>query len=220
MIRWDVSGGCIAAVHVELHARWSSRHKGKVKPLTVLLETKCRNCGWCRDQRRKEWAARARAEYSQSVRTWFCTLTLTPENQFLAKTTARVRLAKQGVDFDELPEVEKFTQVVRVIGEEITRFIKRVRKNSSAKCRYLLVAEAHKSGEPHFHMLVHETSSVPIRKLHLKDAWTFGFSKVNLADDVRGAVYLCKYLAKDARSKVRASFRYGSAIQSFSERSK
>lgn len=214
LIRWDISGSCEAAIPLELHARYSATHYLRKKPMTVILETKCRRCGWCRDQRRKQWAARARAEYQatalEGARTWFCTLTLAPDNQFLALCTARVRLAKQGVNFDELPDVEKFSRQVSVIGEEITRFIKRVRKNSAAKIRYLIVAEAHQSGAPHFHMLIHEQiASAPLRKAIIKDAWIVGFSKVTLADDIRGAMYLCKYLAKDARTRVRASFRYG-----------
>lgn len=211
LIRWDVSGGCETPVVVEQHARYSATHGKRVSPMCVILETQCRDCGWCRNQRRKRWAARAHQETTVAPRTWFLTLTAEPETQFRWLNETRAALARKGTDFDELTGTAKFSARVQYGGgREITRFIKRVRKNAAAPFRYLLVAEQHASGAPHFHMLVHETSAVaPISKRTLQSAWIVGFSKVVLCHDLKGAMYLCKYLAKDASTRVRASFRYG-----------
>lgn len=209
-IRWDVSGRCESPLPVEMFARYSAQHGKLVKPMTVLLDVPCRTCGWCRKKRHNQWAAKAAAEFNGSNRTWFCTLTLTPEEHFLALTRARERYA----EWDALTDAARFARLVGSIGNELTKFIKRIRKNSRAPIKYLLVAEAHKSGLPHFHALIHEKDALrPVRKTILKEAWRSGFAKFALADDARSAVYLCKYLAKDARTRIRASFRYGETHQ-------
>jgi len=210
-LEWDVSGGCEKSVPIELYGRHSVRHGIKRPPMTVVLHTRCRCCMWCKNQRRAFWSLRAQNEYNASSRTWFATLTLSPHEQWVAEETAR----RENWNFDGLREEQKFARIVSVIGRELTRFIKRVRKNSKARIRYLLVAEKHKSGLPHFHMLIHEISpEAPVRKAVLKEAWRSGFSKFALCDDAKGARYLCKYLSKEASTRVRASFRYGISRES------
>lgn len=213
LIRWDVSGGCTSPVVVEQFARYSAQHGKAVKPLCVILETQCRDCGWCREQRRKRWAARAMAEYGQSVRTWFVTLTVEPEWRTRFEYQCYGSLSKKGVDFDGLSTAAKFAALVQYGGgRELTRFVKRLRTNAAAPFRYLVVAEKHGDGSPHFHMLVHEVDEArPVRKRTIQDAWQVGYSKVILCNDAKGAVYLCKYLSKDACTRVRASFKYGGA---------
>lgn len=206
LVEWDLSGSCQDPVPVELYSRVSARHNSGRRPMTVILETRCRKCMWCLQQRRSFWTMRALDEYRASSRTWFLTLTLDPHNQWIAECTAR----SERENFDDLAPPQKFAALVQVVGRELTRFVKRVRKNSRARIRYLLVAEAHQNGRPHFHMLIHELDKeAPVRKQVIKDAWRFGFSKSTLVNDPRGAVYLCKYLSKDARTRVRASFKYG-----------
>lgn len=205
-LRWDVSGRCQAPVAVELFSRHSGVIGKEVKPYMVELKTPCRRCGWCLMQRRWLWASRAKEEYELAERTWFCTMTFSPQQHYEAELIARNEI----YDFDSLSKVAKFSALVSVHGRELTRFLKRVRKNSRAPIRYLVVAEAHKSGLPHFHMLIHEPDALrPVRKEVLKDAWHGGFAKWVLMHDSRSAVYLCKYLAKDALTRVRASFHYG-----------
>jgi hypothetical protein len=140
---------------------------------------------------------------------------------------ASLRLAAQGVDFDDLPEAEQFRERHREIGPEITKWLKRVRKNSGASLRYVLVAEPHtgKSGKgsganlglPHYHLLIHEADeSSPLRARHMRDSWSLGFSKVILVDqdaELRHAAYVAKYLSKSASARVRASQGYGHAQQ-------
>lgn len=183
--------------------------KGKV-PLTVIIHAPCRKCENCLKRRSYHWYMRAKSELALSSRTWFATLTIAPEKLFEAKAQAIVSARAQAVSFEALPESERFTYLLNPLGAELTRFLKRVRANSGARFRYLLVAEKHKSGNPHFHMLVHEWGA-PIRERQLSAAWQYGFSQFRLADteNPRAALYLCKYLSKSAEARVRASARYG-----------
>lgn len=103
------------------------------------------------------------------------------------------------------------------IGPEITKYLKRVRKQSKCSFRYLLVMEAHKSGLPHYHMFLHETpSGGEVPKRILKYQWHLGFTDFKLVDDAhRRADYICKYLAKSNLARVRASKGYGSNANYF-----
>lgn len=124
------------------------------------------------------------------------------------------RLSTRGVEFDSLADEDKFRERVATINAEITKYLKRVRKQCSAKLRFLVVAEAHKEemeGLPHFHLLVHETSAdAPITKRALQGQWKLGFTSFKLAKDQRGASYPCKYLTKSMLARVRGSKHYGS----------
>lgn len=132
---------------------------------------------------------------------------------------ARQEMARHGIDYDALSEEEQFRERVRAISPEITKFIKRVRKNSGAPLRYLWVAERHKSGAPHFHMLVHEVDEAsPVRYDVLTSAWWFGFTRFKLIEDTKAAGYVSKYLSKDACARVRASLHYGSTVVNHSRR--
>lgn len=93
------------------------------------------------------------------------------------------------------------------ISKEITKYFKRLRK-SGLKFRYVLVTEAHKDGYPHYHALVHEVSA-QIPKQKLEEQWPFGFTTFRLVKDMKAAYYIAKYLAKDARTRIRASQGYG-----------
>jgi len=219
VITWRVAGGCEQPVPVELWSRYHVSTK-QGKPMTVILQTPCRRCGWCLMHRRHRWADRAIEEFKQSVRTWFVTLTFRPEVLYERECELRRHVLPVG-EYDSLTPDKRFGELVRLCGSrhhedgrffggDLALFLKRVRKNSGAPMRYLAVAEAHKSGMPHFHLLIHEQDAArPIRKVVLKEAWDVGFSAVKLCSDSRAAVYLCKYLAKEARTRVRASFRYG-----------
>lgn len=106
---------------------------------------------------------------------------------------------------------DQFRYLVGVLGEEVTRFIKRVRKQSGVPLRYLLVSEKHEDGFPHFHMLIHEQAA-PVTKRLLEENWRYGFSQFRLVNGngAKAAWYVSKYLAKDAQTRIRASSRYGS----------
>lgn len=167
-------------------------------------------CDCCRRLKAALWTARAEAEVTTGPRNWFGTLTLSPAMHYQIVTRCRVRLRSGGTDFDSLSESEQFAERMTEIGREVTLWLKRIRKESGATLKYLLVAEAHKSGLPHLHVLMHEQEgSVPVRYRTLSTQWKLGFSKFNLVDGKKAARYVCKYISKDAMARVRASLRYG-----------
>ena len=151
---------------------------------------------------------------SNRGRTWFVTLTLSPQEHFKAYCAARLRLQDRAEDFDRLSPERQFRERVHEANREITLWLKRVRKNSGADLRYILVAERHKSGLPHFHALVSEVDpDKPLRAATIKTAWRLGFSQcklVALQTDPKCAAYVSKYLSKDCAARVRASKGYGS----------
>lgn len=214
---WDISGTCENRRPVTLDGAAARLAGGRYvraqggRPLTVILYTRCRKCPPCLGRRRNLWAARARDEVALSTRTWFATLTLAPAAHWMLECRASARLTESGVDLRKLPAAERFAEVVKEYAEELTRFMKRVRKNSGARLRYLLVAEPHKSGRPHFHALIHELGTdVPIRHAVLRSAWNLGFTKFKLVErDVKACWYVAKYLSKTVAARVRASLGYG-----------
>lgn len=192
---------------------------GTLYPINVVLHAPCRACAACLGRRKRMWMQRAQTEYDSAVRTWFGTLTISPDKQFAALAQARAIIARErdfvGPDapgpasFDALSEREQFALHAAQYSDEITRYVKRLRKESGAAIRYLIVCEAHKTGWPHFHALVHECRlGQPITKRTLEGQWKLGFASWKLVDR-DGASYVCKYLNKDARSRMRASLEYG-----------
>lgn len=205
----------VADLECEILRLFSRKGKLHVAPvrgalLRLDLTARCRRCDWCRDQRRKDWRRRAMNEVKTAERTWFLSLTFQPDHRVGSLARARDRLAKQGFDFDTLGQREQYEELVRECTPETQRFIKRVRRNSGRKCRYLLVWEAHSDGFPHAHMLLHEVDG-PITWRTITGAWCAGFSNVKLVEmsDPRVASYVTKYIAKSAQTRVRASSAYG-----------
>ena len=197
-------------------------------PLQFVLEVPCRRCRRCRFRRSKMWEHRAAYEVSEArirgCRTWFGTLTLRPGDYYLARCRAEAEYqAQTGCDLSDCYDRETgecFDQVL-IEREEyrgVRLFLMRLRKGGG-KFRYLCVAEHHKSGVPHWHILIHETDrDAPIREATLSAQWIHGFSKwriVQMDDDAGDASvrYVCKYVAKDARLRVRASENYGMSVQ-------
>lgn len=236
-IDWDISGRCQAPVGRDLTLKagveqrrivgmtsWVNYKKqsgvvhttrpprSKVLPLgfTVSLTVKCRQCEVCRKHRAMEWAIRAKRETMASPRTWFCTFTLHPDEQYRLLCRARARQNRQGIDYDRLPIAEQFRLRVTAAAPLITLYLKRVRKESGALLRYLWVSEAHKSGHPHFHALIHEVSpDSVVTHACLTRQWPHGFTQVKLVREIDKATYLTKYLSKESASRVRSSLDYG-----------
>ena len=223
-VAWDLAGPCQAPVPVELYGKPDDRDNGRKgfarsvmgvakqspSPMQLNIEARCRKCEACLRMRSHMWRLRAMSEMRAAPRTWFGTLTLSSQCQFNVTSQCRSWLDRQGVDFDALSDREQFAERVKVISSEITLFLKRVRKNSGAKLRYMVVAESHKSGLPHFHLLIHEIEGICTHRV-LKDGWRWGFSDFKLTPqgDLRAASYCAKYLAKQALARVRASEGYG-----------
>lgn len=215
---WDISGNCTAPVTRELNSRplqyigrGYTYGPGSEKAMSLILHTRCRKCDACRRVKQRLWTARAVAEVRDAVRTWFGTLTLRPEAQYQLECRTRAKLAARAVDFDTLDRETQFRELTSELGKEVTLYLKRVRKESGARLRYIMVAEAHESGMPHLHLLVHEADADrPVRYAVLAKQWKLGFVRFKLALDTKTAAYVCKYIAKAMIARVRASLRYGS----------
>lgn len=179
-------------------------------PTFVEAEVPCRRCDPCLRRRAWHWRCRAVSESKAAQRTWFGTLTLSPDQHYRVAAACRVVAAQNGDDFDNFDTEKQFAARHACISREITLYLKRLRKYSGAGFKFMCVAEAHKTGLPHYHMLVHEQSShVPVRHALLKEQWRVGFSDWKLLGDPLRAGYLTKYLSKSMMARVRASIDYG-----------
>lgn len=157
------------------------------------------------------WAARACDEVRMARRTWFGTLTLRPDEQFRYLSLARrTALRRRVEDYDGLSELERLRILVAEVTPEVQKYLKRLRKTSGARLRYLLAFEGGDDKHLHMHMLIHEVDQ-PIRKRTLDDQWKSGFTQWRLLPpgEVGGAFYACKYLAKSMLGRVKASKGYG-----------
>lgn len=210
---WDISGNCSDPYLTEIVGERERGDPTTPHSIVVELETRCRRCENCRKHRANLWRARASAEVRNSLRTWFGTLTMRPDAHMLMKFRACV----QAPDFEARSEEERFKLLCAQHGRELTLFLKRVRKESRAPLRYIAVAEKHTkqlAGLPHLHILLHEQSSIfTAKKEMLQRQWEWGFTNFKLldgeAEERKRVNYVCKYIAKEAGARVRASMRYG-----------
>ena len=218
---YDVSLDCDNPVPVTKVARATGLAKNLRVPgyrphmIEMIYMTPCRRCAVCLRREASRWRARAINEIGQASRTWFGTLTCTPERHHAVDIVCSTRKR----DFWMLSPDKKFAEQTKVVGKEVTDFLKRVRKNSGQRFRYLLVCERHASdrtsdemyGRPHFHILLHEYDNMPVRKALLEQCWKWGFSSWKLTDS-GGAFYVAKYISKAMDVRTRASIGYGNSI--------
>jgi len=94
--------------------------------------------------------------------------------------------------------------------KEVTKFLKRVRKASRAKLRFVCVFEAHKDETPHAHLIIHEIEGTILYR-HIADNWIIGFEKTKLinGDLETTPWYVAKYIAKSPVHRIRCSLHYG-----------
>lgn len=220
-VEWDISGKCQSPVTVEVHGRAERKGSAKMlevtpssnRPNFVTMEVRCRKCERCLRQRSMLWRYRIQSEYSFAARTWLATLTLRPEVYADMLNITRCRLVRKGVDLEALEPDAEWLEVERVGFEEVTKWIKRLKTNSGVPLRRLIVTEAHKSGVPHWHVLIHEQDAEkPIRHRQLSGSWPLGWDSYKLVNDHQGASYVAKYLGKELRARVRASEFYGAPV--------
>lgn len=186
--------------------RWSEP-KGGDSPFWVDMDVPCRRCGPCLRARAHQWRERMESEINCASRTWFGTLTLAPENHYLAQCYAERSV---GQEWASLSEDDQFRERVRAVNPWLTNYVKRLRESAGSGLRICFVAEAHKSGLPHWHGLIHEPHGVHARHATLADQWPHGFTKWKLVKDgPQAARYVAKYLAKSSLARVRASLGYG-----------
>lgn len=162
-----------------------------------------------------QWMNKAEREVRRAQRTWLCSFTLSPDYHVKTLAQANVRLRKSGVLPNEISAERMFKERASEMQKMFTDFMKRLRKQTNAQIRYLLVVESHKSGMPHLHALIHEVAGT-VTSRNINGQWFAGFSNAKLVRDDEAAPnavrYACKYLAKQAVSRVRASLHYGDTI--------
>lgn len=225
----DLSGSCSRPRSVTLQGSpwrsyqatdyfpgWGRERVGRVhsdfwtSKVWLDLDVRCRRCEACRRWRQKVWSDRAMSEARASHRVWMGTLTLKPFEVFQVKAKAEALAAQRALVWADLDEGAKFGLLQNVVGEIVTRWLKRLRK-AGHRFRYVITIESHKSGVPHLHMLLHEIAA-PIAKRVLHASWLLGFSKFKLiarGDESRAVRYVTKYVAKNSAARIRASIRYG-----------
>lgn len=160
--------GCLQPVGRELFARDSSVRGRTVEPLRVMVFMRCRRCEECRRAMQSLWMARAADEFHRWPRTLMGTVTMSPVHHLELDTRARMRLWSQAVDFESLPEDEKFKERAHEFYLAVRLWMAKLRKgdgrHAHPRFRYLLVAERHDSEQtspemrqrPHFHLVLHE----------------------------------------------------------------
>ena len=216
---WDVASNCLSPVVVEMHGRAS---EGNIKMTNVTptcnrpnfaeLTVPCRKCANCLRRKANNWRLRALSEFHSANRTWFSTLTVSPTSLIHLLSSCRVRLGRAGTDLEALSVQDQFLELEREGFAHVQKWLKRLRKNDpESAIRYLAVTERHKSGVPHWHVLLHETAKPLSYDRSLKGSWRLGFDSYRLVSDARAAGYVTKYLAKSIEARVRASSRYGGA---------
>lgn len=183
---------------------------GPGKMATAYLSVRCRKCQPCLRQRAKVWATRGRVELIAAKRSWFGTLTYRPMDRFRVRCEADSKAAQGGSPWHTLNASEQFKDMAKVCRRDFQLFMKRVRKQSRARVRYLMTTEAHADGFPHLHLLLHEYAGNTTKRL-LEAQWPHGIShwRVVEASDYKVPWYVAKYLTKSILAKPCASLRYG-----------
>lgn len=178
------------------------------KVLTAYLSVRCRKCTECRQAKSRLWAARAFSELKVHQRTWFCTMTVAPAVRFVMASKVSSRIKES---LTHMHATEQNRLLFQELSTEVTKWIKRIRKNSGARFRYLLAMEPHADGFPHVHALIHQVAG-SVTQRDIRDAWNLGtITEAKLVDesDKRVPWYVCKYISKHSQTRVRASLRYG-----------
>ena len=186
---------------------------------SVQYSVRCRKCRRCRNAKRAYWAIAAShvtiATMTEGRRTWFGTLTASPEAH---EAMLKAAIVANGPDvaWDDINCETRFLALRAQFLAEVQKYWKRLRKEG-AEFRYFLAVERHKSGWPHGHFLLHEKGD-PIRKRTLQAQWKLGFSNVSIvggrskraAAPERAAWYVAKYISKSEcnGSRVVASAGY------------
>lgn len=218
---WDISGNgklrCLTPCKTEL--RFNQPLDDYIvglapdrTPQYIDLSTRCRKCANCLRLRGIHWSTRMTLECELAARTWFGTITLAPAYHDLIMWRAIRRNGFGGAGWDRLSNDERFAERHKEISRELTKAVKRLRQYSRGPLRLVIVCEAHQSGLPHYHALVHETRlGAGVHERELRRAFPMGFSQWKLVEHGgKAAGYVSKYLKKSLLARVRASSDYGS----------
>lgn len=213
-IQWNIAGRCVRPPVVDLAATEAHRLDEVDRFAWITLQVPCRKCAQCLKSRSRLWAARGTLEILTWPRNYLVTITLSPEEHLRALYRAIERLEREGVKWDTLSGDRQWAYRCAEVGRMHKLYLKRVRFEMDRTIRYMVVAEAHKTGLPHLHMLFHECESFTADAWDtacvLKSQWPYGHVDVSgLGQDPKAAWYATKYLHKSGLARVRASQEYG-----------
>lgn len=209
-VRLDLARDCLQPRHAEKRY-WNSdatQHRHAVFSLP------CRKCAKCLRRRSRFWAARVTSEIRASQRTWFVTLTISPDARSRFAMVSHKYQRERGVSWAELSEASAFAALHRTLSREVTLWMKRVRERAEGPLRYAIVCEQHKDGYPHFHAVIHEPTGSLVRYREIAEPWPHGFVHAKLVQEDGAAqtgAYVAKYLSKSPHGRLRASRGYGHA---------
>lgn len=164
----DFSANCTSPIWMTVAGRAEAKTRTRIVTKNngsrfADYKVPCRKCLNCLKRRAWHWRQRALSEHMRAHRTWMGTLTLDPHVLQRAKDVAAVELLEQGVRWEDLTRDERFLEVDRRIYGEFQKRMDLLRKKSKVPLRYLAVTEAHDSGEPHWHVLLHEVGPQELR---------------------------------------------------------
>ncbi|MEM2002799.1 MAG: hypothetical protein QXT77_09160, partial [Candidatus Methanomethylicaceae archaeon] len=111
-VHWNLAGSCENPHRVE---RRYSNGKG-TGSLYLDLDVRCRRCPSCLRYRAFVWKERAVSELRLSARTWFTTLTLSPDHQYRVIAEAEQHARSRGVRWAELADDQRLSRRHAVIG--------------------------------------------------------------------------------------------------------
>lgn len=169
----------------------------RYEALCAYIRVRCRRCDSCLKARQHLWVLRAAHEQVSAKRTWFVTLTFGPKRRAaILQEASRMQGA-----------LSQPVRLVRASGWFVTTFLKRLRK-AGFEFRYLIVAEPHRDGFPHFHGLLHDQRG-DLDWKSINAQWSAGFLQCKLVRDAGALRYVTKYLSKGRYGKIRASSAYG-----------
>jgi len=88
--RWAVDGArrCEAPILIEWSGRDYRDRPVGIRSLLVDQWVNCRRCASCLARRAAAWRIRSLIEVRRAIRTWFVTLTLAPQEHYLAECRA------------------------------------------------------------------------------------------------------------------------------------
>lgn len=184
-----------------LKYRCASPHAVWWPALCDIIRVRCRRCSGCLAVRETHWVMAAAREQVRAHKTWFITLTFRPADRLQVHSDAS---ALRQIS----PTATQAQRLARAAGYAVTRYLKRLRKAGFA-FRYLIVAEPHRDGFPHFHGVIFDQRQSEGFGEALATQWDAGFTKVAAVKDARALRYVCKYLSKENYSRVRASKKFG-----------
>lgn len=216
----DVRGVCIDPRTVRFTAEKPHAASNRVLKVWIDTAVPCGLCDLCRWSKRVMWRDRMLEETLRSNRTWFLTLTARKEMQDYWLVQAKGYASSKGEAWATLTEKQRGRYLARQGWLDVQKYIKRLRKAAGPFCkiRHICVVEFHKSGKPHFHLLIHEVGYEPLRKRLIEACWRLsgrdrGFTNCKLVRNPVDAVeYIAKYIAKDGMSngaRIPCSLGYG-----------